>query len=120
MRNKRRGGWLMLFLICTAAVPTTAMLVYGAAFPDFAAAAPYLATGAALGALHVLARPILRVLFAPLGCLTFGLAGTGIDIALIYLAGYLVDGFYAPSIWYALITALLINAASGILGVKKH
>ena len=120
MRNKRRGGWLLLFLICTAAVPTTAMLLYGAAFPSLAALAPYLATGAALGALHLLARPVLRVLFAPLGCLTFGLAGTGIDIALIYFAGYIVDGFYAPSIWYALVTALLINLASALLGVKKH
>lgn len=120
MRNRRGGGRILLFLICTLAVPAAAMLMYGVRFPDFAAAKPYIATGAALGALHVCVRPILRALFAPLGCLTFGLAGTGIDIALIYLASRIVRGFQVPTFLYALVTALLINAVSSVVGIKRH
>ncbi len=120
MKNKRRGGWLILLLICTLSVPAVSMLLYGTSFSDFASARPYILAGAALGALHVCLRPILRIISAPLGCITFGLAGTGIDIALIYVAARFIDGFHVPSFWFALITALLINAVSSFMGVKSH
>lgn len=105
----------LVFLTCLLAVPTVPNLIYGA--PDLmnlAAMKPYLLSGALLGACHLLLRPILRLLSAPLGCLTLGLSGAAIDVALIYLCARLVPGFPAPEFLCALLTALLINAVSAL------
>ncbi len=108
------------FLTCLLAVPTVASIMYGK--PDTAdlhALAPYLATGTALGVVHLVLRPVLRLITVPLGCLTFGLSGTAIDIALIYLSGHLVRGFQPPEFLYALLTAILINVVVAVVGGKR-
>ena len=78
-------------------------------------AAPYLIVGAALGVAHLILRPLLRLITAPLGCLTFGLSGTVIDVGLIYLSARVLPTFQVPSLIYALLTAILINAVCAIL-----
>lgn len=70
---------------------------------------PALMTGALLGVAHLLLRPILRLVSAPLGCLTLGLFGFVIDVGLIYLCAHFVAGFQVPTPLYAIVTALLIN-----------
>ena len=110
----------LVFLTCLLAVPTVSYLIYGAPdMSDVAAMKPYLMVGAALGVLHLLLRPILRLITAPLGCLTLGLSGTAIDVALIYLSARVVAGFPTPEFLYAILTALLINAVSAIVGGRK-
>ena len=110
----------LIFLTCLLAVPTVSYLIYGAPdMSDIAAMKPYLMVGAALGVLHLLLRPLLRLLSLPLGCLTFGLSGTAIDVALIYLSARVVEGFPAPEPLCAILTALLINAISTIVGGRK-
>ena len=116
--NPPRGT--LVFLTCLLAVPTVPYLIYGAPdMPDRAAVMPYLMVGAALGVLHLLLRPFLRLITAPLGCLTFGLSGMAIDVALIYLSARVVTGFPAPEFLCALLTALLINAISAIVGARR-
>ena len=110
----------LVFLTCVLAVPTVSHLMYG--IPDMsdrAEVAPFLLVGAALGVLHLLLRPILRMISAPLGCLTLGLSGMVIDVGLIYLSVRVVPGFPAPEFLYALLTALVINAVSAIVSGRK-
>lgn len=111
---------IVSFLTCTLAVPTVSYLLYrtpdGA---DMETLAPYLAVGAALGAAHLLLRPLLRLVTAPLGCITFGLSGTAIDVGLIYLSARFVRGFPAPQFLCALLTALLINAVNALVGARR-
>lgn len=108
------------FLSCVLAVPTVASIMYGEPHSlEMDALAPYLATGAALGLAHLIVRPVLRLLTAPLGCVTFGLSGTAIDVGLIYLSGKLVRGFQVPEFLYALLTALLINLVVALLGKRR-
>ena len=110
----------LVFLTCLLAVPTVPYLIYGAPdMSDAAAVAPYLMVGAALGLLHLLVRPLLRLITAPLGCLTLGLSGTAIDIALIYLSARLAPGFPAPELLCAALTALLINGVAAIVGGRR-
>ena len=107
----------LVFLTCLLAVPTVPNLIYGA--PDLAsfdAMKPYLLSGAILGLAHLVLRPLLRLLTAPLGCITFGLSGTVIDVLLIYASARLVPGFPVPELLCALLTALLINAISATEG----
>ncbi len=109
----------LIFLTCVLAVPTVPSLIYGA--PDMTnveAMLPYLLVGALLGLIHLFLRPIIRALSAPLGCLTLGLSGTVIDVALIYLSARLLPGFPAPEFLCAALTAFLINAVSTYLRHK--
>ena len=120
MKKKRGGNWSIIFLCCTLAVPTVAMMmgVYEGA-PTLEDAAPALVTGALLGVAHLVLRPILRVVFAPLGCLTLGLFGMVIDVGLLYGCDYLVEGFTVPGLLYAVLTSLLINAICAVAAGRR-
>ena len=82
-------------------------------------AIPYLIVGAALGIAHLILRPVLRLITAPLGCLTFGLSGTAIDVGLIYLSARVLPAFQVPSLLYALLTAILINGICAFAGGRR-
>ena len=118
--SKKKNRPLLILLTCTLAVPTVAELmgVYPAD-ASLQALRPALAVGVALGAAHLLLRPVLRVLFAPVGCLTLGLFGLVIDVGLIYAAAALVEGFAVPGISYALVCALLINAICAVAANRR-
>lgn len=121
MRNRSKPPRkTLIFLTCLLTVPTVATILYGA--PENAgleAYAPLLIMGAALGIAHLILRPLLRIITAPLGCLTFGLSGTVIDIGLIYLADHFAEGFQVPDFFFALLTALLINAIAAFVGGRR-
>ena len=114
--RKRRGGPFIVLLTCILAVPTVAVLM--GVLPrsqNWQLCLPYLTVGAVLGIAHIILRPILRLIALPLGCLTLGLSGTLIDIALIYLSAGFVRGFEVPGILYALLTAVTVNVVKGIV-----
>ena len=124
---KRRKSPFLLFLICVLAMPTCGVLVGVLTLPeepwsDLPALAellkPWLAVGALLGAAHLLLRPLLRLLSAPLGCLTMGLFGLVIDVGLLYACEWLVEGFPAPGLLYAVLTAVLINVVAAVTGCR--
>ena len=120
MRKKHGGSWMVIFLACTLAVPAVAALMgYYGPTVTFGQAKPALVTGALLGLAHIVLRPALRMVFAPLGCLTFGLFGMVIDVGLLYGCGYLVKGFEVPGLLYAVLTAMLINAMCAIAGGRR-
>lgn len=120
MRKRSGGRGLLIFLCCVLAVPTVGALM-GLVPPDvnLSAARPALLVGALLGVAHLVLRPVLRLLFAPVGCLTLGLFGLAIDVGLIYLSASFVEGFYVPSFLYALLTALLINSVCAIAAGRR-
>lgn len=118
--RKRGSPWLLIFLCCTLAVPMVGELM--GFYPDgldFNALRPAFMTGALLGVAHLILRPVLRLIFAPLGCLTLGLFGLVIDLGLIYLSDYFVEGFAVPNFLYALLTALLINTICAIAAGRR-
>lgn len=121
MHRKSHGPrWTLTFLTCVLAVPTMNCLLYGMPEAvDAATLSPLLAVGALLGVAHLILRPLLRIVTAPLGCLTFGLSGTAIDIALIYLCAQLVNDFPTPSFLFALLTAFFINAISTFVAGRR-
>ena len=86
---KRRKNPFLVFLCCVLAVPTCGVMVGDLTLPaqwseaTLALLRPWLLVGTLLGIAHLLVRPILRILSAPIGCLTLGLFGLVIDVALI-------------------------------------
>jgi len=116
VKKRHRNPWLLILLTCTLAVPTVAQVmgIYGPNM-EFELLRPAIAVGVLLGLAHLLLRPVLRLLFAPVGCLTFGLFGLVIDVALIYGCAALVDGFQISGLLYAVLTAILINAVCAVV-----
>ena len=121
---KRRKNPFLVFLCCVLAVPTCGVLVGDLTLPaqwseaTLALLRPWLLVGTLLGITHLLVRPILRILSAPIGCLTLGLFGLVIDVALIYVCGHFVEGFAVSGLLYAILTAVLINAVCAIVGSR--
>ena len=124
MKKKRGKNPFLVLLCCVLAVPTCGVLTGTIACPDawtistFLLFKPWLAVGAILGIIHLLLRPILRLLSAPIGCITLGLSGLVIDVALIYLSAHFVDGFPTPGLLYAILTALLINIICAVTNAR--
>lgn len=120
MKKQHRNPWLLILLTCTLAVPTVAQVmgIYGPNM-EFELLRPAIAVGVLLGLAHLLLRPVLRLLFAPVGCLTFGLFGLVIDVALIYLCAWKVPGFEVPGVLYALLTALTINVVCAVAAGRR-
>ena len=121
MRKRRRNPFLV-FLCCVLAVPTCGMLLGELSLPagqwDEAAVEllrPWVSVGTLLGVAHLLLRPVLRILSAPIGCITLGFFGFVIDVALIYGCAYLVEGFRISGLLYAVLTAVLINAVCAVV-----
>lgn len=121
MNRKQKGSrWFIILMSCVLAVPTVAALMgfYNDATTEdqLIAAAT---TGALLGVAHIFLRPILRFIFAPLGCLTLGAFGMVIDIALLYICDHFVDGFAIPGFLYAFLTAITVNIICTIAGGRR-
>ncbi len=120
---KKRRSPFLTFLCCVLAIPTCGVLVGTLTIPEGLAIEPliellrpWIAVGTLLGLARLILRPVLRLLFAPLGCLTFGLFGFAIDVGLIYACAYLVNGFAMPTLLYAVLTAIFINIVSAVAG----
>ena len=120
MKKKHGPRWPIIFLTCTLAVPGVAALMgYYGGVPTFEQAMPALVMGGLLGLAHLVLRPILRVVFAPLGCLTLGLFGMVIDVGLLYASSLLVKGFKVPGLPYAVLTAMVINAVCALAAGRR-
>ena len=120
MRKRHGSRWPIVFLTCTVAVPAVAALMgfYGPT-PTLEQAKPALVAGGLLGLAHLFLRPLLRVVFAPLGCLTLGAFGMVIDVALLYGCDRMVEGFQVPGLLYAVLTAALINAVCAVAAGRR-
>lgn len=120
MKKHRGRNWSVIFLCCLLAVPTVEVITgrYGAE-PTLEALRPALTAGALLGVAHLLLRPLLRLLTAPLGCLTFGLFGMVIDVGLLYGCARLVPGYAVADLLTAVLTAMVINIVSALAGRRR-
>ncbi len=109
----RPGRTFITFLCCVLALPTCTYILPGVSAVDASAA---VSAGVILGLGYLLLRPLLRILTLPVGCLTLGLFNTVIDVGLIYLSDYLIEGFSVEGLVPALLAAILVNSLCAIVG----
>ena len=115
-KKAKPGRTFATFLCCTLGVPTCTKLLPGLMAADLMSA---LAVGVLLGLAYIVLRPVLRLISLPLGCLTFGLFNTVIDVGLLYGCARLIEGFTIESVISAVLSALLINVLCGVVGGFK-
>lgn len=113
---KRNNRYAIVFLCCVLAMPTCAEMLSGFHAESLAAS---VFAGVLLGAAHLLLRPVIRALTAPIGCLTLGLVQPVIDILLIYGCSRLTDGFSVTDPLHALLAVVLINAVTFIAAGRR-
>lgn len=119
-RRKKTTRYEIIFLTCLLSIPTLYTILYPEMCAgDLKAYIPHFAVGALLGICHLILRPILRLISAPVGCLTLGLFGTAIDIALIYVCAYFVKGFEKPTFLFAILAVLMINFICVLAGGRR-
>lgn len=118
--KKRPPRYAIIFLTCLMTIPTLYTILYPEMCAgDLKAYIPHFAVGALLGICHLVLRPILRLISAPVGCLTLGLVGTAIDIGLIYLCSAVVKGFQRPAFLFVLLAVLMINFICVLAGGRR-
>ena len=114
--NKNNARGTIVFLCCLLAMPTCAKLLPGFHMESIAAG---LTAGALLGIVHLVVRPVIRLLAVPLGCLTLGLILPVIDMGLIYACDRYVAGFSVSDPLQVLLSVILINAVTYIAAGRR-
>lgn len=69
-----------------------------------------------LGLLNTFLKPVLQLLSVPITLLTLGLFYFVINVAMVYLAAYLVDGFSVDGFLTALIFSFALSLAQWVVG----
>ena len=105
---------LIKLFIATLAVFLSAYLIPGVSVGGFQTA---FIVAIVLGVLNVFLKPLLVLLTLPVTILTLGLFSFVINIALIYLAAYIVPGFNVATILAALLFGLLVSLISSFLNL---
>ena len=112
-KEVKQGKTFVTFMCCVLSMATLPYLLPGvtAAEPQAAVAA-----GVILGLAYLILRPVMRILTLPVGCLTLGIFNFVIDVGMIYLSTYLIDGLMVDGIMNMILSAVLVNSACAIVG----
>lgn len=73
-----------------------------------------------IGFLSALLKPLLILLTLPINILTLGLFTLVINAGIVMLADYLIPGFAIASFWWAILFALVLSIANGLVGQYKE
>jgi len=73
-----------------------------------------------IGLLNALLKPFLILLTLPINLLTLGLFTLVINAAIVMLADYIILGFSIASFWWAILFALVLSIANGLVGQYKE
>jgi len=106
-------------LLLRLVIGTLAILVAAHVVPGVVVASTTTAIIVAivLGILNTFLKPVLQILALPITILTLGLFYFVVNVFIIYLATYLVDGFAISNFISALLFGLVVSIVSGILGM---
>ena len=105
---------IIRLLISTLAILVAAHLIPGVVVASTTTA---IIVAIVLGILNTFLKPILQILALPITIMTLGLFYFVVNVFIIYLATYLVDGFSISGFIPALLFGLVVSLVSGILGM---
>lgn len=107
------GRASLTFFCCVLAIPACTKLIPGIRADSLEHA---LLAGVLLGVCYLLLRPVLKLLTLPIGCLTLGTFGFGIDALMLWLLPQFIPGLHIDDITSAALAALLVNGVCMIAG----
>jgi putative membrane protein len=104
---------LIRLVISTIMVLVASNLLKGFAVADLKTA---VIVALVMGILNTFLKPVLQFLSFPITILTLGLFYFVVNVALVYLCAYLVDGFRLSSVLAALIFSVALSFVQTIAG----
>jgi putative membrane protein len=107
-------GVLLRWFVLTIAVLTACWFLDGIRMNGIFSA---LLAAALLGILNAVFRPILILLTLPVNILTLGLFTFVINAVMLMIVSAVIPGFDIRGFWTAVLGALIISAASGLLNL---
>jgi putative membrane protein len=105
-------GFIVRILISAVAVFIAAYFVPGVVVNGFGTA---LVVAIVLGLLNAFIKPILTILTIPITILTLGLFLVVINVLMIYLTDYLVDGFRVSGFIAALLFSIVVSVVGWLI-----
>lgn len=112
---------LVRLLVNALSIYLTAYILRGVIIENFLYA---IGVAILLAIVNTVIRPVLVILTIPITIVTLGLFLFVINVLMIMLVDWLVDGFYVQNFWWALIFGIVmffINVIlNAILGVEKE
>jgi putative membrane protein len=105
---------IIRLLISTLAILIAANLIPGVVVASTTTA---IIVAIVLGILNTILKPVLQILALPITIMTLGLFYFVVNVFIIYLATYLVDGFSISGFIPALLFGFVVSIISGILGM---
>lgn len=106
-------GLIIRLLISTLAILVAANIIPGVSVDSTITA---VIVAVVLGILNTFLKPLLQILALPITILTLGLFYFVINVLIVYLTSYLVDGFHVAGFFSALFFSFVISIVSAILG----
>jgi len=103
---------LISLLISAIAVFATAYILPGVHVNSFTTA---LIVAIVLGVLNTFLKPVLVILTLPVNIMSLGLFTIVINVAILYLASYLVAGFTFDGAMWAILFSLVLWLVNGFL-----
>jgi len=105
---------LLRLVISTLAVLVAANIIPGVVVASLGTA---FIVAIVLGILNTFLKPVLQILALPITILTLGLFYFVVNVFIIYIATFLVDGFAIDNFISALLFGLVVSVVSSILGM---
>jgi len=108
----RSGGILVSLLIYTISIFAVSYILPGIGVDSFMTA---LIVAVVMAVLNVTVKPLLILITIPLTIITFGLFLLVVNVLVLYVADYFIDGFHIAGFWWALLFSLLVSLVNSIL-----
>jgi len=105
---------IITLLVNGAIIFFSAQYLYGVTVEDYPTA---IIAAALLGLVNFFIKPILSILTLPITILTLGLFSLVINGAMILLVDYFLDGLMVTHFLHAIILAIVLGLANGVLGL---
>jgi putative membrane protein len=105
---------LLRLVISTLAVLVAANIIPGVVVASLGTA---VIVAIVLGILNTFLKPVLQILALPITILTLGLFYFVVNVFIIYIATFLVNGFAIDNFISALLFGLVVSIVSSILGM---
>jgi len=100
---------ILKLIIATLSIFVSAYLIPGVIVDSLQTA---FIVAVVIGILNMFVKPVLTILTLPITIITLGLFSFVINVALLYLAAYLISGFIIETILAALLFGLLVSFIS--------
>jgi putative membrane protein len=108
--------WFLIRWACNVAALWVAAALLSGVTVTGDRALMFILAGFVFSAVNMIVKPIVTVLAIPLIIVTLGLAYFLVNVLMLFLTSWIVDGFHIDGFWWGVAAALIVWAVNAFLG----